>query len=98
MEIIYSTKTNAFFAQAYGTSTYGTQEYSCVPGDVACATATETGTETGTVAPNTGFLGMSQDAAIASVGGAVLLAVALIGTAFVIISRFRASKKAPQGK
>lgn len=94
MEIIYSTKTNAFFAQAYGTTTYGTQEYSCAPGDAACIA----NAETSTTAPNTGFLGMSQDAAIASVGGALLLAVALAGAAFVVISRIRATKKASQGK
>lgn len=94
MEIIYSAKTNAFFAQAYGTSTYGAQEYSCVPGDTACAT----GVETSVGAPNTGLFGMSQDAAIASLGGAVLLAFAVVGAVFVIVSRMRATKKANQAK
>ncbi len=94
MEIIYSTKTNAFFAQAYGTDSYSAQEYSCVPGDAACVT----GVETGVGAPNTGLFGMPQDAAIASISGAVLLAVALAGAAFVVVSRARASKKANKGQ
>jgi hypothetical protein len=89
MEIIYSSKTNAFFAQAYGTDAYGAQAYSCAPGEATCSTSVDSGVG----APNTGFLGMSQDAAIASLSGAVLLAFAIAGAIFVVVSRNRAAKK-----
>ena len=94
MKIEYSLKTNSFFAQAYGTSTYGDQTYSCTPADQACATAPPAANPTPTTesAPNTGFLGMSQDAAIASAGGALLVAIAIAGAVYVVISRIRNKK------
>lgn len=91
MNVEYTVKNSLFFAQAYGTDTYGGQTYSCVEGDTSCATGTST-----EGAPNTGFLGMSQDAAIASGAGALLVAIAIVGSVFVIVSRRRANKKNPQ--
>ncbi len=87
MNIQYSPQTNLFFAQAYGTSTYGEQVYSCSDNS-SCATGT---TE---AAPNTGFLGLTPDAAIASMGGALLVAVAIAGAIYVVVSRTRSHKKA----
>lgn len=86
MNIQYSAQTNLFFAQAYGTSTYGEQIYSCSDNNT-CATGT---TE---AAPNTGFLGLTPDAAIASMGGALLVAVAIAGAVYVVVSRSRSRKK-----
>lgn len=82
----FSTK----FAQAYGVEQYGQQEYSyceqtpegCVPVNTTTATP-----------PNTGFLGLSSDAAVASLSGALLVAIAIAGAVYVIVSRRRASKR-----
>lgn len=108
MNIEYSLKTNIYIAQAYGASPYGEQTYSCVPGDEVCLTAeppttnpnpgtnptpapaVNTTTET---APNTGLFGIPQDMAVASLSGALLVAVAVIGIVYVLVSRSRARKK-----
>lgn len=68
MNIEYTLKHQSLFAQAYGSSTYGGQTYSCPTSDTTCTTGTTTET-----APNTGFFGLSQDAAIASGAGALSL-------------------------
>jgi len=111
MKIEYPAKINLFFAQAYGGDAYGAEVYGdcqqvgdeCVPittsnpGDTTPPgdTDTPTTTTTTTGAPNTGFLGLSSDAAIASVTGALLLAVALVGAVYVIVQR-RARKQKTQ--
>ncbi len=89
MNIQYSQHTNLFFAQAYGTSTYGEQSYSCNDTDSCVTGSTE-------AAPNTGFLGLTPDAAVASIGGALLVAIALAGAIYVIVSRGRARKNKVQ--
>jgi len=91
MNIEYTVKNSIVFAQAYGSGTYGTQTYSCQEANTCTTTTAPT-----EGAPNTGFLGLSQDAAIASLAGAVLVAVAIIGSIFVVISRHRATKKKHQ--
>lgn len=98
MKIEYSAKTNVFFAQAYGSDSFGSQEYGgCVQTSEGCIpTTTTTAPVAGT--PNTGFLGLSPDAAIASAGGALLVAIAVIGTVFVLVSRRRSRKNKTQGE
>ena len=92
MNIDYTFKNSLHVAQAYGTDSYSQQVYSyCEQTSEGCTPITPTG------APNTGVLGMSQDAAIASLGGALLLAVAIAGTIVVLVSRYRAHKKKTQG-
>lgn len=83
MNIQYSAKTQLFFAQAYGSDTYGAEQYSnCQITADGCVPITSTAG-----APNTGFLGLSSDAAVASVSGALLVAVAIIGTLTVLAKR-----------
>lgn len=89
MNIQYSQQTNLFFAQAYGTSSYGEQVYSCSDNNTCVTGTTET-------APNTGFLGLSPDAAVASLSGALLVAIAIAGAVYVIVSRSRSRKKKEQ--
>jgi hypothetical protein len=73
----------------YGEGSYSTQVYGCEDGDTSCIT-----TEDVTAgAPNTGFFGMSQSAAIATTAGALLVAIAVIGIVFVVVSRLRHRKK-----
>ncbi len=93
MNIQYSATTNLFFAQAYGGESYGSQVYSdCVQTSEGCVPTT-----TSTAgAPNTGFLGLSPDAAVASAGGALLVAIAVVGTVYVVLSRRRSNKKKTQ--
>ena len=91
MNIEYTFKNSSIFAQAYGTDSYSHTVYSyCEQTADGCVPIQTTG------APNTGFLGMSQDAAIASLGGALLVAVAIAGTITVLISRRRSHKKNTQ--
>jgi hypothetical protein len=75
----------------YGEGEYNSQVYSCQSGDTDCIT-TEDATPGGAAAPNTGFLGMSQSAAIATTAGALLVAVAIVGIIFVVVSRVRHRK------
>lgn len=89
MNIQYSQHTNLFFAQAYGTSTYGEQSYSCNDNN-SCVTGATEG------APNTGFLGLTPDAAVASIGGALLVAITIAGAIYVVVSRGRARKNRGQ--
>lgn len=91
MNIQYTIINGTLFAQAYGANAFGEQTYSCAENDTACIQGT-----TAEGAPNTGFLGLSQDAAIASGAGALLIAIALVGSVFVISSRRRANKKNSQ--
>ena len=69
---------------------YGQQVYSHCQQTAEGCIPIET---TSTGAPNTGFLGLSQDAAIASLGGALLVAVAVAGVITVLVSRRRRIKK-----
>jgi len=92
MKLDYSAKTNLFFAQAYGGDSYGTQTYNgCEQTSEGCVVTTAT------QAPNTGFLGLSPDAAIASGSGALLVAVAIAGAIYVLVSRRRTNKNKTQG-
>jgi hypothetical protein len=87
MNTEYTFKTSSLFAQAYGTDSYGGQTYSyCQQTPEGCVGITEG-------APNTGFLGLSQDAALASASGALLIAIAIAGAVFMIVSRRRRALK-----
>ena len=87
----YTFKNGLLFAQAYGTDNYGTEVYSnCEQTPEGCIPITETS------APNTGFLGLTPDAALASASGALLVAIAIVGAMYVIFSRRRATKKKTQ--
>ena len=92
MSVYYSYKPFQGFAQAinYGEDEYGDEVYSCAIGDAQCTpTETNTGTETpGT--PNTGFFGMSQEAALTAASGGILLIIALVAG---IIFAVRSSKR-----
>ena len=87
MKLDYSATTNVFFAQAYGGDEYGAQFYSgCEQTSEGCIPVTTT------QSPNTGFMGLSPDAAIASASGALLIAVAVVGIVYVVLSRRRSRK------
>jgi hypothetical protein len=73
---------------SYGQSSYGTETYSC-------QTAADC-EETVVGAPNTGFMGMSESAVIATSAGALLVAIAVVGALYVIVARIRRHKKAEQ--
>ena len=93
MKIDYSATTNSFFAQAYGGDGYGAQLYGgCEQTSEGCIPVTTTA-ET----PNTGFMGLSPDAAIASASGALLVAVAIVGVVYVLLSRRRSRKGKNEG-
>lgn len=83
MNVEYSYSPLQTFAQAYGTDSYGAQTYSCQEGETACTTVE---------APNTGFLGMSQDVAVGFGVGSLLVVVAIISTAVVLVSRAKRNK------
>lgn len=93
MKIEFTHTPNLIFAQAYGSDTYGGQAAygGCVQTAEGCVVSTTTGG-----APNTGFLGLSPDAAIASFSGILLIAVAVVGIAYVVFGRIRALKKKSQ--
>lgn len=74
------------FGQAYGSDTYSAQEYGCVEGQASCQTE---------AAPNTGFFS-SPDAALATSAGALLVALAIVGIVYVIVSRIKYNKKQKQ--
>lgn len=86
------TAVTIIFAQAYGADAYSAQQYNgeatVTPIDPTPATPT-TPTTTTETAPNTGFLGLSSDGAVASVSGALLLAVALAGVGYIVSSKVR---------
>ncbi|MGV9001407.1 MAG: hypothetical protein ACOH18_00400 [Candidatus Saccharimonadaceae bacterium] len=93
MKIDYSAITNTFFAQAYGGDSYGTQQYGgCTQTADGCIPNTTTGAPG---APNTGFLGLSPDAAVASGAGALLVAVAIAGV-ITVFTRRRTRKNKTQ--
>ena len=88
MNIQYSATTHAFFAQAYGTDAYGTQAYSdCQQTGEGCVATTAA-----TQAPNTGFLGLPPDAAMATVSGTLLVAFAVVGAAYVVAGKRKSNK------
>lgn len=92
MNIEYTFKSGSILAQAYGSDTYGSEVYSnCQQTADGCIPITSTENP-----PNTGFLGLSPDAAIASASGALLVAVALVGIVYVFVSRARSRKKKTQ--
>jgi len=74
------------FGQAYGTGTYGGQSYSCPETMTHCQQETVN-------PPNTGFFG-SPDAAMSVASGALLVAIAVAGAIYVIVSRVKRNKKA----
>lgn len=79
------------FGQAYGTDSYGAEIYSCEQTDTVCIEQAQSGA----AAPNTGFFG-SSDAALATTGGALLVAIAIAGAIFVIVSRVKRNKSKQQ--
>lgn len=94
MNQLYTFNSAYAFAQAYGSDTYGAQEYSATSstgGGSGDGATTGTGT---TTAPNTGFFGLTPDAAISTGAGALLVALALVGMVFVITGRIKHRKKA----
>lgn len=95
MKIEYTFNSSSILAQAYGSGSFGDEQYGdCQITSDGCVPITSGGTTTTTeTAPNTGFLGMSQDAAIASAAGALLVAIAIVGAIYVIVARRRNSKK-----
>jgi hypothetical protein len=93
MKIEFTYNSKVYFAQAYGSDAYGSQTYSgCVQTADGCVVPTST-TET---PPNTGFLGMTPDAAVASLSGVLLVALAVVGTIFVVTKRIRSRKNKDQ--
>ena len=94
MEMNYTFTHSTLFAQAYGAESYGQQEYSyCEQTPEGCVPVATTTSTSQPAAPNTGFFGLSQDAAIGSISGALLVAVAVAGAVYVVVSRRRAAKK-----
>ena len=92
MNIEFTYNSKIYFAQAYGSDAYGEQTYSgCVQTADGCVVPTS---ET---PPNTGFLGMTPDAAVASLSGVLLVALAVVGTIFVVTKRIRSRKNKEQG-
>lgn len=90
MNMQYIVENGKLFAQAYGGDSYGQQLYSdCEQTPEGCIPVTQTTT----TAPNTGFLGLTPDAAVASLSGALLVAIAVAGAIYVIVARRRADKK-----
>lgn len=85
MNTILSSTPYTIIAQTnYGDSAYGSQIYSC---------QTTAECEQTVAPPNTGFMGMSESAVIATSAGALLVAIALVGAVFVIAARIRRNKK-----
>lgn len=79
----YTYKYVAQSAGTYGTSTYGSQTYSCAANDAVCQAG-------GPGAPNTGFLASSNPVLV----GGIFVAVALVVTAvvYVIIRKVNRAK------
>lgn len=80
------------FAQAsggtnYGEDDYGVESYGCVDGQV-CQTVPG--------APNTGFLGLSQDTAIAAISGGALLLIAIVAAVIFAAAKSRKRKNNTQ--
>ena len=92
-------------AQAtYGEENYGSQIYSCGDGNVNCDATVPVGpgnnpgtTATTPGAPNTGFLGMSQDAAVFAIGGSLLMSIALVGAIFLAVRNRKRNKNNNEG-
>ena len=95
MKLEYTFNSKTLFAQAYGSGTYNGQNYGgCTQTADGCVPYT-TSTETETP-PNTGFLGLTPDAAVASLSGVLLVALAVVGTIFVVTRRIRSRKNKTQ--
>lgn len=73
------------FAQAYGSDTYSSKTYSCTPGVTSCTTTQDA------TAPNTGFFS-TPDAALTTAAGVLLVALAVVGIVFVVVSRLKHNK------
>jgi hypothetical protein len=86
MNIYTSTSLKTLAQTNYGDSSYGTEIYSC-------QNAAECEQQATVGAPNTGFMGMSESAVVATSAGALLVAIAVIGAIYVIVSRIRRNKK-----
>lgn len=85
MNTVFSSLPYSIVAQtSYGDSAYGSQVYSC---------QTTAECEQTVAPPNTGFMGMSESAVVATSAGALLVAIALVGAVFVIVARIRRNKK-----
>lgn len=80
MDTYYFITLANLFAQAYGSDAYGTSDYNG---------QTTTTTEQ---APNTGFFGQPQDVVVGSITGILLVAIAVVGIVYVLISRARRKK------
>lgn len=97
MKIEYTYSSNTLFAQAYGSGAYNEQIYSgCEQTSNGCVPNTDNPTTGAEGAPNTGFLGLAPDAAVASFSGVLLIALAVVGTVYVITRRIRSRKKKEQ--
>lgn len=83
MTQLYTFNVETLFAQAYGADTYGAEAYS---------TASPSENTGSTTAPNTGFLGLTPDAAVSTAAGGLLVALAVVGTIFVISGRIKARR------
>lgn len=90
MNIEYTINTNTILAQAYGMGSYNEEVYS------SCEITADGCIPVTAAAPNTGFLGLSPDAAIASASGALLVAIAIAGAVYVFASRARKKKAAKE--
>ena len=96
---LQSIPAHIYLAQAYGSQSYGTSTYTCQDAQT-CNTSTNPGsgnTGTTTTVPNTGFLGLSNDAVLPTMSGVVLVAIAVVGIVYVVASRVRARKHAKKG-
>lgn len=81
--------TYKYLAQTvYGGDNYNAQSYGCDPSQTC---TTQTGTN-GAGAPNTGFFG-SSDAVFATVGGALLIAIAIVGVITVFVTKANRRKQ-----
>lgn len=106
MDTLYTYTAFKTLAQAaYGQDAYGSQIYSqdgattpVNPGNPGTPGQPGTnpgqpGTSVDPTAPNTGFLGMSQSAVVATSSGALLIAIAIAGITSVFVSRARRNKR-----
>jgi hypothetical protein len=78
----------SYLAQVeYGGGDYNSSTYSCSDAqDTTCTTES---------APNTGFFA-STDAVFATVGGALLIAIGIVGIVMVVISRTKRRKQSKE--
>lgn len=80
-------------AAEYGIGNYGDQVYSCEGSLEGCVSGIPIDSgQTTTTPPNTGFMGMSSDAAFSAISGGTLLLVALIATIIFVATRSKKKK------